>query len=85
MRLGNLATNRVYDWQPEDQKVSQILQAFFVNFINTGNPNGLGVPHWEAVQKNTAATVMYIDTDTKAAPEPFRQQYLYLEKQIMKP
>ncbi|PKP42469.1 MAG: carboxylesterase, partial [Bacteroidetes bacterium HGW-Bacteroidetes-13] len=42
--MGNLSTNRVYDWQPEDYKVSEILQAYFVNFIRTGNPNGLGLP-----------------------------------------
>jgi para-nitrobenzyl esterase len=39
----------VYDWQPEDFKVSEIMQAFFANFIKTGNPNGLGVPHWPAI------------------------------------
>ena len=52
--LGNLATNRVYDWQPEDFEVSQIMQAFFVNFITTGNPNGLGVPagnQWRKIKQ----------------------------------
>lgn len=80
--LGNLATNRVYDWQPEDEKVSQIMQAFFVNFITTGNPNGLGVPAWQPVEKNKAATVMYIDVNTKAISEQNRQQYLFMEKQL---
>jgi para-nitrobenzyl esterase len=34
--LGNLPTNRVYDWRPEDYKVSEIMQAYFANFIKTG-------------------------------------------------
>ncbi len=80
--LGNLATNRVYDWQPEDEKVSQIMQAFFVNFIATGNPNGLGVPNWRPIEKNKAATVMYIDVNTKAVTEQDRRQYLFMEKQV---
>ncbi|TKK69802.1 carboxylesterase family protein [Ilyomonas limi] len=78
--LGNLSTNRVYDWQPEDFEVSQIMQAFFVNFITTGNPNGLGVPNWQPVEKNQPATVMHIDANTAAATEQHRDQYLMMEK-----
>ena len=78
--LGNLATNRVYDWQPEDFEVSQIMQAFFANFITTGNPNGLGVPNWQPVEKNKAATVMHIDVNTGAVTEEHRDQYLFMEK-----
>ncbi len=82
--MGNLATNRVYDWQPEDEKVSQIMQAFFVNFISTGNPNGLGVPQWKPVAENQPATVMYIDVDTKAITEKNRDRYLFLQKLVVK-
>ena len=64
--LGNLPTNRVYDWQPEDYKVSEIMQTFFANFIKTGNPNGLGVPEWPAIDNSKAVQVMHIDVDTKA-------------------
>ena len=80
--LGNLATNRVYDWQPEDAEVSNIMQAFFANFIATGNPNGLGVPAWTPVEKNKPAKVMYIDVNTKQITEPHRDQYLFLEKVV---
>lgn len=36
--LGNLPTNRVYDWQPDDYMVSAIMQGYFVNFIKTKIP-----------------------------------------------
>lgn len=78
--LGNLATNRVYNWQPEDERVSQVMQAFFVNFITTGNPNGLGVPIWQPVEKNEPANIMVIDANTKAMLEKNRQQYLLMQK-----
>src|SRR5436190_14326792 len=80
--LGNLPTNRVYDWQPEDYTVSEIMQSFFANFIKTGNPNGLGVPEWPAVESNNAAPVMYIDVNSKAETEKSRDRYLFLEKQM---
>ncbi len=78
--LGNLPTNRVYDWQPEDYKVSELMQAYFANFIKTGNPNGLGVPTWPAITANSPVQVMHIGVDTYAQPDKNRQRYLFLEK-----
>jgi para-nitrobenzyl esterase len=31
-----------------DRKVAQMMQAYWVNFINTGNPNGGALPQWAA-------------------------------------
>jgi para-nitrobenzyl esterase len=77
--LGNLPTNRVYDWQPEDYLVSEILQGYFANFIKAGNPNGLGLPDWPAVVPGQAAEVMRIDVNTRAETEKHRERYLMLE------
>src|SRR6476469_7809708 len=63
--LGNLSTNRVYDWQPADYQVSEIMQTFFANLINTGNPNCVGVHEWKPVDNNKAVQVMHIDVNTK--------------------
>ena len=78
--LGNLPTNRVYDWQPEDYKVAEIMQSYFVNFIKTGNPNGLALPSWHAVKSGSAAPVMHIDVNTRVETEKGRDRYLLLEK-----
>jgi para-nitrobenzyl esterase len=82
--MGNLSTNRVYDWQPEDYKVSEILQAFFANFIKTGNPNGLGVPAWPAIVNNKNVEVMHIDINTRAEPDKNGERYLFLDKSAKK-
>lgn len=81
--MGNLSTNRVYDWQPEDYKVSEIIQAFFANFIKTGNPNGLGVPEWPAVNNNKVE-LMHIDVKSGAVPEANRDRYLFMEQAAKK-
>ena len=78
--LGNLSTNRVYDWQPEDYKVSEIMQAYFANFIKTGNPNGLGLPTWPSVDNNSAVNVMQINVNTKAEAEKHHDRYLFLDQ-----
>ena len=78
--MGNLSTNRVYDWQPEDFKVSAIMQEYFANFIKTGNPNGLGVPVWPAANSGKTEKVMHIDVNTRAEEERYRERYLWLDQ-----
>jgi para-nitrobenzyl esterase len=82
--LGNLPTNRVYDWQPEDYKVSEIMETFFANFIKTGNPNGLGVPEWPAVDKSEAVPVMYINVDTKVEQDKSAARYQLMAQNAKK-
>ena len=82
--LGNLPTNRVYDWQPEDYKVSEIMQTFFANFIKTGNPNGLGVPQWTAVDDSKAVQIMHIDVNTKSMEDKNGKRYLFMDMSAKK-
>jgi len=44
--LGNLKSNKVYAWNPDDYQISEIMQGYFSNFIKTGNPNSPGLPQW---------------------------------------
>jgi para-nitrobenzyl esterase len=80
--LGNLPTNRVYDWQPEDYQISTIMQSFFANFIKTGNPNGLGVPAWPVVDNSKPVEVMHIGVNSRAEPEQHHDRYLFMDKQV---
>ena len=82
--LGNLPTNRVYDWKPEDFKVSEIMETFFANFIKSGNPNGSGVPEWRPVDNSKAVPVMHIDVETRSVQEKNASRYLFMEKTAKK-
>ena len=35
-------------WAEDDRRTSRVLQTYWVNFIETGDPNGGGLPHWNA-------------------------------------
>ena len=83
--MGNLATNKVYAWTPEDYKVSEVMQAYFANFIKTGNPNGKGLPNWSAANGNTPVLVMHLDVNTRQEPEQHRARYLFLDQFYNKP
>ncbi|GAA4415933.1 carboxylesterase family protein [Nibrella viscosa] len=77
--MGNLGSNKVYAWTPEDYKVSEVMQNYFANFIKTGNPNGAGLPNWPAANAGNTVQVMHIDVNTGAQPEQNRSRYLFLD------
>jgi para-nitrobenzyl esterase len=77
--LGNLATNEVYAWTPDDYKVSEVFQGYVANFVKTGDPNGTGLPAWPAV-KGENAQVMQLDVHTRAEPDTTRERYLFLDR-----
>jgi para-nitrobenzyl esterase len=78
--LGNLGTNQVYAWTPDDQKISETFQAYVVNFVKTGNPNGPGLPNWPATNAGPENQVLRIDVVTKAEPDKYRDRYLFLDR-----
>ena len=84
--MGNLHLNKVFAWTDDDRKVSQTMQAYFENFIKTGNPNGQGLPNWPigAVDASGNAQRIRIDVETKAEPEP-RARYLFQDQVSAKP
>lgn len=83
--MGNLATNKVYAWTPDDHKVSEVMQNYFANFVKTGNPNGAGLPNWPAMTTGTPVQYLHIDVDTRAEPERNRERYLFLDQFQAKP
>lgn len=78
--LGNLATNKVYAWQPEDHAVSKQMQQYFANFIKTLNPNGPGLPNWPSVQSSSPPAVLHINVETKLKPAQDTARYELHEK-----
>jgi len=76
--LGNLVTNDVYAWTPQDDSVSEVMQAYFANFVRTGDPNGAGLPHWPVARGDTAL-VMILDVHPRAEREQHRDAFLYLD------
>jgi len=78
--MGNLATNTVFAWTPDDFKVSQVMQAYFANFIKAGNPNGAGLPKWQAANDGAEVHRMRIDVEPRLEPETRTPRYRVLEK-----
>jgi para-nitrobenzyl esterase len=78
--LGNLASNEVYAWTPEDEQVSRVMQAYFADFVRTGDPNGPGLPDWPPANRGDDVRFMRIDAETHVEPDRHRVRYLLLDK-----
>jgi Carboxylesterase type B len=80
--MGNLATNKVYDWQDEDYAISKLFLNFYANFCKNGDPNGEGLPEWTPINGNLdAAPVMRIDVESAESADPaVENAYRTLEK-----
>ncbi|MDP4209316.1 MAG: carboxylesterase family protein [Bacteroidota bacterium] len=76
--LGNLSTNKFYAWTPDDYKVSETMEAYFANFIKTGNPNGPGLSTWYGLQ-SSIPKVMIIDVNSQSQPEKNLKRYQLLD------
>jgi para-nitrobenzyl esterase len=77
--MGNLDIDTRYTWEPADHEVSETMQAYFVNFIKTFNPNGSGLPNWPTYRADDGYQRMRIDVKSQAEPEGDRGRYLALE------
>ena len=80
--MGNLPTNRIYDWQPADYVVSDVFSSYYANFIKTGNPNGLGLPEWTPMGKGVP-DVLQIDTNTYEKTDPVMENRYHVIDSIV--
>ena len=77
--MGNLDLDKRYTWEPADYEVSKTMQAFFVNFVKTGNPNGPGLPDWPEYRADNNYQRIRIDVESHAEPEAHRDRYVALD------
>ena len=78
--MGNLATNRVYDWAPLDEQISEMMQGYYANFIRTGDPNGPGLPAWPRADQGAEMAYLVWDEQPQVKVDPYRERYRFLSQ-----
>jgi para-nitrobenzyl esterase len=70
---------------PEDKEVARMMNAYWVNFARTGNPNGTGLPKWPAYSSKKNQ-ILDIQADGKPVgkPDPRKARLHVIEKAIKK-
>jgi para-nitrobenzyl esterase len=69
--------SKMADWQPEDYQVGKTMNAYWANFIKTGDPNGAGLANWPQFGKTHE--VMHLNVECQAKPEEHRDRYEFLD------
>jgi para-nitrobenzyl esterase len=54
-------------WTAADQRLAQVMPAYWIRFARTGNPNGVGLPQWPRF-KPDQPRLMAFGIDTEPAP-----------------
>lgn len=80
--MGNLATNTVYAWTEQDEQLSDLMQACYVNFVRNGDPNGGGVPAWPAANAGDQSHYLRLDIESTVEPERQSERYHFLDQLI---
>lgn len=65
-------------WQKRDLDMEKLMNAYWVNFIKTGNPNGKGLAAWTAYDKTTG-NIMVLDEKTKLQPGLYKNEFAFFD------
>jgi para-nitrobenzyl esterase len=68
---------------PEDEALARIMNAYWVNFAKTGNPNGNGLPKWP-IYNSKSNEILDIQSDGKPVgkPDPRKARLDVIEKAV---
>jgi para-nitrobenzyl esterase len=75
--FGALASNPRAPWQPEDRKLSELMETYWTNFAKRGDPNGPGVPVWPRYLAKDNYPVMHLDVAARPEPEAHRPRHAF--------
>jgi para-nitrobenzyl esterase len=76
--FGTLGVNPSRSWRPDDRALSGIMQAYWINFARTGDPNGPGLPQWPVYVPANGWPVMALSPQPGAVKDDRRERYLFL-------
>lgn len=66
-------------WALSDRQLASTISSYWVNFINSGNPNGPGLPPWHPVN-SSRREILNIDVKTEMQPVLSSDKWLFFKR-----
>ncbi len=83
--FGTLESDASVPWQPEDRRLSDMIQQYWTNFAKTGSPGGSDLPEWPRYREEGNFPVMHLDVVPSPAPEAHRERYRFWDQEPAAP
>jgi para-nitrobenzyl esterase len=65
-------------WQQSDKIVEEAMSGYWLNFIKTGNPNGVNLPKWN-IYKKQQGDILEINAQTQNKPALLAKEFAFLD------
>jgi para-nitrobenzyl esterase len=76
--FGTFEAQPLVPWTTADRQASDRMQAYWVNFAKTGNPNGPGLTSWPRYAEGSEYALLRLDAQPESEPDHFRARYEFL-------
>jgi para-nitrobenzyl esterase len=70
---------------PADEAAAKQTNAYWINFVKTGDPNGSGLPHWPAYSSSSDQLMNFTEDGPVAEADPWKKRLDLVEKLDAKP
>jgi para-nitrobenzyl esterase len=78
---------RTFNWLPftaTDHKLSNVIQTYWTNFAKTGDPNGPGLPHWDAWNTAQEPFMVFGENGEASPQQSFSPLFCHLSPDRLK-
>lgn len=77
--FNNLHVMKDWPWSSEDRRLADATSSYWTNFAKTGDPNGAGLPRWDAYRPSSNGQIMELGETIRMQPQPHRARYEFFD------